>query len=139
MEIILKLLHCQHVDMIILMDWPITVGRQWPQDLGLILTALSKQKCTISQPIYGTTLLIILLARKYLFMISAFKIYSPTLRSQPYVYYSVASTNQAAFFIGEPMETHILQSLLNMKRMSCLRTPGLFMEISKNHEVFMDQ
>ena len=33
-------------------------------------------------------------------MISAFQIYFPTFRSESYSYYSVASTNQAAFFIG---------------------------------------
>ena len=99
-EIILKQLLCQHVIIMILWHWPITVSHHWPPDLAIILTAMSKQKSTISKPIDGTTLLIILLARKYLFMISWFLIYSQTLRSQRYIQYSVASTNQAAFFIG---------------------------------------
>ena len=60
---------------------------------------MSKQKSTISKAINGMTLRIILLARKYLFLISAFVIYSPTFRGR-FVYYSVASTNQTAFFIG---------------------------------------
>ena len=59
---------------------------------------MSKQKSTISKAINGMTLLIILQARKYLFLMSAFLIYIPTLRR--YSHYSVSSTNQAAFFIG---------------------------------------
>ena len=78
-------------------NW-ITVGHQWSPDLIIIQTAMSKQKSTISNSINGITLWIIPLARKYLFMISAFLIYSPTFRS--YNQYSVASRNQAAFFIG---------------------------------------
>ena len=39
-------------------------------DLGRILPAMSKQKSTISKEINGTTVLIILIARKYLFMTS---------------------------------------------------------------------
>ena len=96
-EIILKLLHHPNVIMI-MWHWPITVGHQWPPDLLTILTAMSKQKSTISKTMNGTTLLIILLARKYLFMIWAFLIYSPTFSR--YTHYSVSSTNQAAFFIG---------------------------------------
>ena len=68
-EIISKLLLLQHVIMIILMDWPITVDHQWQPDLGQILTAMSKQKSTISKAINGTTLRIILMARKFLFFI----------------------------------------------------------------------
>ena len=60
---------------------------------------MSKQKFTISKAINGTTLLIILIS-KYLFVISLFSIYSPTFRRSRFMYYSVASTNQAAFFIG---------------------------------------
>ena len=78
--IILKLLHRQHVIMIILMDWPITVGHQWPLDLIGIQTAMSKQKSTISKIIDGTTLLIILSARKYSFMNSAFLIYGGIIK-----------------------------------------------------------
>ena len=74
-EIILKLLLLQHVIIFILMDWLITVGHQWQPDLWSILTARSKQKSTTSKIIDGTTLRIILLARKYLFMISWFLIY----------------------------------------------------------------
>ena len=71
-EIILKLLLRQNVIMKLLWDWPITVGHHWPPDLNGILTAMSKQKCIISKPIDGSTVRIILLARKYLFMISEF-------------------------------------------------------------------
>ena len=65
-EISLKLLHRQHVIMILLFDWPITVSHQWPPDLDTILNASLKQKCTVSKPIDGTTLMIILLAREYM-------------------------------------------------------------------------
>ena len=99
-EIILNLLHRQHVIMILLMDWQITKGHQWQPDLIGILPAVTKQKCTVSNPIVGTTLLIILLARKYLYFIISFWVYSTAYRSQRYALYSVASTNQAAFFIG---------------------------------------
>ena len=61
---------------------------------------MSKQKSTISKAINGTTLLIILITRKYLFSISRFFINSTTFRGQRFIYYSVASTSQAAFFIG---------------------------------------
>ena len=74
-EISLKLLLFQHVIMIILMDWPITVGHQWQPDLLLILTAMFKQKSTISKIINGTTLRIIVIPRKFLFFISWFLIH----------------------------------------------------------------
>ena len=94
-----KLLHHSNVIMLILMDWPITVGHQWPPDFIENLTALSKQLSIVSRAIGRTTLLIILTAHKYLFLIISFLIYSLTLRDR-YSDYSVASTNQAAFFIG---------------------------------------
>ena len=97
--------------MIILLDWPITVGHHWSPELITIQTAGSKQKRTISKPISGTTLLIILF-RKYLFMILAFLIDSSTFRSKFVIGYSVAATNQAAFFIGGRYESSVISSVI---------------------------
>ena len=73
-EIISKLLHRQHVIMIGPWDWPITAGRQWPPDI-IVMTAVTKQKSTISKEINGTALRIIFIARKFLFFISWFIIH----------------------------------------------------------------
>ena len=132
-EIILKLLRRLNVIMIILMDWPITVGRQWQPDLMGIQTAMSKPKSTISKAINGTTLRIILLARKSLFVISAFSIYLLTLGAILVTLFHPRI--KLRFLLEVKMVPQVLcQSLQNMTTMG-----GLFMEISKNADVLMDQ
>ena len=98
-----------------------------------IQTAMSKPKSTISKAINGTTLRIILLARKSLFVISAFSIYLLTLGAILVTLFHPRI--KLRFLLEVKMVPQVLcQSLQNMTTMG-----GLFMEISKNADVLMDQ
>ena len=93
--------HHQNVTMIGRLDWPITVVYHWPQDLGGILTAKSKQKSTILIISNGMMPLNIRMPRTcFISIVSAFLIVFLTVYLRKISLYSVASTSAAAFVIG---------------------------------------